>query len=165
MSKLVHADEFVVGACQQAKPERSYQSAKNKAVVAIELSEKQQVKRVYIKAIDDYSAQVLTPIFEEHISKLAKIVTDQWKGYTPLTKMYDIEQIPSKKGKSFKQLHIIVHLVKSWLRTIPTHISGWHAPHYFNEFCYRINRSANKETIFHNTVERMLKNNHYLMLY
>ncbi len=43
----------------------------------------------------------------------AKIVTDQWKGYTPLTKIYDIEQIPSKKGKNFKQLHIIVHLVKS----------------------------------------------------
>ena len=62
LSKLVHADEFVVGACQQAKPERSYQNAKNKVVVAIELSEKQQVKRVYIKAIDDYSAQALTPI-------------------------------------------------------------------------------------------------------
>ena len=40
LSKLVHANEFVVGACQQAKPERSYQSAKNKAVVAVELSEK-----------------------------------------------------------------------------------------------------------------------------
>ncbi len=75
-------------------------------VVARELSEKQQVKRVYIKAIDDYSAQALTPIFEEHISKTAKIITDQWKGYTPLTKMYDIEQIPSNKGKNFKQLHL-----------------------------------------------------------
>ncbi|MCF8369075.1 MAG: IS1595 family transposase, partial [Bacteroidales bacterium] len=27
---------------------------------------------------------------------------------------------------------------------------------YFNEFCYRINRSQNKETIFNNLIRRMV---------
>jgi hypothetical protein len=35
---------------------------------------------VYVKSIDDYSAKSLTPIFEEHISPSAKIVTDKWRG-------------------------------------------------------------------------------------
>ena len=96
------------------------------------------------------------PIFEQHISKSAKVVTDKWKGYSPLTKEYNIEQIPSAKGKNFKQLHIIIHQIKSWIRTIPTHASKKHVENYFNEFAYRINRSQNKQTIFHNIIKRMI---------
>lgn len=48
----------------------------------------------------------------------------------------------------FKQLHIIIIQVKSWLRAIPTHLSKWHIQAYFDEFCFRINRSQFKKTIF-----------------
>lgn len=156
LAELVHVDEFVVGGQEEGKQGRSYHSNKIKAVVAVELSEKQKVKRVYIKAIDDYSAKSLTPIFTEHISSSAKVVTDKWKGYIPLKKDYNIEQIESNKGKNFKQLHVIVHQVKSWLRTVPTHVSKEHIERYFNEYCYRINRSQSKQTIFHKTIQRML---------
>jgi transposase-like protein/predicted RNA-binding Zn-ribbon protein involved in translation (DUF1610 family) len=156
LSKLVHVDEFVVGGMEEGKKGRSYNTNKTKAVVAVELSEKNQVKRVYIKAIDDYSAKSLTPIFEQHISKTAKVVTDKWKGYSPLTKEYNIEQILSANGKNFKQLHIIIHQIKSWIRTIPTHASKKHVESYFNEFTYRINRSQSKQTIFHNIIKRMM---------
>lgn len=154
LSELVHVDEFVVGGIEEGKKGRSYNTQKTKAVVAVELTEKQQVKRVYIKAIDDYSAKSLTPIFEQHISKDAKIMTDKWKGYTPLTSIYNIEQIPSNQGKNFKQLHVIIHQIKSWIRTIPTHASKKHIESYFNEFSYRINRSQKKNTIFHNIILR-----------
>jgi len=156
LPQLVHVDEFVVWGIEEGKKGRSYNSNKTKAVVAVELSEKNQVKRVYIKAIDDYSAKSLTPIFEQHISKSAKVVTDKWKGYSPLTKEYNIEQIPSAKGKNFKQLHIIIHQIKSRIRTIPTHASKKHVEKYFNEFAYRINRSQNKKNIFHNIIKRMI---------
>jgi transposase-like protein/predicted RNA-binding Zn-ribbon protein involved in translation (DUF1610 family) len=156
LSKLVHVDEFVVGGMEEGKKGRSYNTNKTKAVVAVELCEKNQVKRVYIKAIDDYSAKSLTPIFEQHISKTAKVVTDKWKGYSPLTKEYNIEQILSANGKNFKQLHIIIHQIKSWIRTIPTHASKKHVESYFNEFTYRINRSQSKQTIFHNIIKRMM---------
>jgi len=32
------------------------------------------------------------PIFEEHISTTAKIITNKWRGYEPLRKKYNIEQ-------------------------------------------------------------------------
>ena len=157
MTELVHVDEFVVGGIEEGKQGRSYNTQKTKAVVAVELSEKSQVKRVYIKAIDDYSSKSLTPIFEHHISQSAKVITDKWKGYTPLTKRYNIEQIPSNKGRNFMQLHIIVHQIKSWIRTIPTHASKKHIDRYFDEFSYRINRSQHKNSIFHNIIQRMIK--------
>ncbi len=47
--------------------------------------------------------------------------------------------------------------VKSWLRAIPTHVSRWHIQAYFDEFCFRTNRSQSKKNIFHKTIERMVK--------
>lgn len=156
LSELVHVDEFTVGGKEQGKQGRSYDSKKKKAVIAVELSNKHQVKRVYVKSIDDYSAKSLTPIFEEHISKTAKIVTDKWRGYEPLKKEYNIEQKLSNSGKNFKELHIVIMQLKSWLRAVPTHITKWHIQAYFDEFCFRINRSQFKESIFHKTIERMV---------
>lgn len=135
---------------------RSYDSKKKKAVIAVELNQKHQIKRVYVKSIDDYSSKSLTPIFEEHISQTAKIVTDKWRGYEPLKKLYNIEQQLSNKGRNFNELHIIIMQLKSWIRTIPTHVSKWHIQAYFDEFCFRINRSQFKTSIFHKTIERML---------
>jgi hypothetical protein len=86
LSELVHADEFTVGGKEEGKQGRSYDSKKKKAVIAVELTYKQRVKRVYIKSIDDYSCKSLTPIFEEHINTTAKIFTDKWRGYEPLKK-------------------------------------------------------------------------------
>jgi len=94
-----------------------------KAVIAVELTYYNKVKRVYIKSIDDYSAKSLTQIFEEHINTTAKIITNKWREYLPLKEKYDIEQIYSNNDANFKQLHIIVTQVKSWLRAISTHVS------------------------------------------
>ncbi|MGE6354233.1 IS1595 family transposase [Flavobacterium sp. NPDC079362] len=156
LSNIVHVDEFVVGGQEDGKQGRSYDTKKTKAVIAVELTDKNKVKRVYVKAIDDYSAKSLTPIFEEHISTNAKIFTDKWRGYSPLKKSYDIEQKESKKGKNFKEMHIVIHQIKSWIRTVPTHVSKKHIQSYFDEFSFRINRSLFKETIFHKTIQRMI---------
>lgn len=158
LSDLVHVDEFTVGGKELGKQGRSYDSKKKKAVIAVELNKKHQVKRVYVKSIDDYSAKSLTPIFEEHISKTAQIVTDKWRGYEPLKKKYNIEQKYSANGKNFKELHIVIMQLKPWLRAIPTHVTKWHIQAYFDEFCFRINRSQFKQSIFHKAIERMVRN-------
>ena len=156
LSQIVHVDEFVVGGKEDGKQGRSYDTKKTKAVIAVELTDKNKVKRVYIKSIDDYSAKSLTPIFEQHISTSAKIFTDKWRGYSPLKAKYNIEQRESKNGKNFKEMHVVIHQIKSWIRTVPTHVSKKHIQSYFDEFSFRINRSIFKETIFHKTIERMI---------
>ena len=68
LEKLIHVDEFKVGGKEEGKQGRSYNSKKKKAVIAVELTDSNKLKRVYIKSIDDYSENSLTPIFEQHIS-------------------------------------------------------------------------------------------------
>jgi len=106
--------------------------------------------------IEDFSARSLQYIFNNHISKSAKVTTDNWKGYEPIAKAYDITQIASNNGLNFKALHIMIHQVKSWLRTTYSWVSPFNINRYFNEFCFRINRSQSKATIFNNLITKMV---------
>ena len=108
IEKLIHVDEFTARGKEEGKQGRSYDTKKKKAVIAVALTDSNKVKRVYIKSIKDYSTKSLTPIFEEHISASAKIITDKWRGYEPLKEIYDIEQIYSNNGANFKQLHSMI---------------------------------------------------------
>lgn len=156
MTGLVNVDEYVVGGYEEGKPGRSYDSTKKKAVCAVELTDRGKVKRFYTFKIPDYSAKSLRKIFEKHIDINAKVTTDKWKGYRPIAKDYDITQVLSDKGGNFKALHIMIHQVKSWIRTTYSWVSEKNINRYFDEFCYRINRSQSKDTIFNNLIKRMV---------
>ena len=154
---IVDVDEFVVGGYEESKQGRSYDSKKKKSVCAVELTNDGKVKRFYALKIKDFSAKSLSRIFEKHISKEAKITTDNWKGYKPISKDYNITQIPSGSGANFKALHTLIHQIKTWIRTTYSWVSEGNIERYFNEFSYRINRSQNKNTIFNNLIKRMVK--------
>lgn len=157
---IVQVDEFVVGGKENNKPGRSYNSKKKKVVCAVELAEDDKVKRVYAIRIEDYSNKSLRRIFEKHISETAEVKTDEWKGYRPLQKEYNIIQFPSSNGQNFKQMHNVIHQIKSWLRTNFSWIHKYHVDKYLSEYSFRINRSIFKETIFHKLAERMVDRPH-----
>jgi transposase-like protein len=152
----VQVDEFVFGGKETLKQGRSRDSKKKKIVGAVELSEKGKVKRVYFNKIDDYSSKSLSCIFEKHISIDAHVLTDKWTGYSPLSKRYKIEQKYSEKGGSMKQMHTVIHQLKSWLRSTYSWVHQDHIEKYLDEFSFRINRSIFKQTIFHTLIARML---------
>ncbi len=155
----IHIDEFVVGGKEKGKVGRSYDSKKKKAVCAVELTDKGKIKRMYAIKIDNFSSKELEKIFSKHIAQQSAITTDLWKGYHPLAKEYNITQIESNNGLNFKALHTMIHQVKSWLRTTFSWVSEVNIERYFNEFCYRLNRSQTKKTIFNNLIVRMVKAN------
>ncbi len=152
----VHIDEFVVGGKEQGKVGRSYDSKKKKIVCAVELTDENKVKRMYAMRIDNYSSKELKKLFEKHVSEKATVTTDLWKGYRPLMKDYNINQIKSNGGLNFKALHTMIHQVKSWIRTTYSWVSEFNIDRYLNEFCYRVNRSLMKVNIFNNLIERMV---------
>lgn len=156
MKGNVHVDEFVLGGREKEKVGRSYNAKKKKAITAIELTEGGKVKRMYAMRIEDFSAQSLQYMFINHISRDAKVTTDKWKGYRPIAKAYDITQIESNSGLNFKALHTMIYQVKSWIRTTYSWVSDFNINRYFNEFCYRINRSQSKATIFNNLITKMV---------
>lgn len=156
MDGQVEVDEFVVGGKEEGKVGRSYDGKKKKAVCAVQYTDEGKVKRMYAIRIDNYSAKELKQIFKKHISNSAEITTDKWKGYRPLQKEYNIEQVESNGGLNFKKLHTMIHQVKSWIRTTYSWVSEYQIQRYFDEFCYRLNRSQTKSTIFNNLINRMV---------
>lgn len=156
MDGEVHIDEFVVGGRETGKQGRSYSSKKKKTICAVQLTEDGKVKRFYALKIKDFSSKSLKILFDKHISKEARVTTDEWRGYRPIAKDYQIEQVLSKNGMNFKALHTMIHQVKSWIRTTYSWVSERHINRYFDEFCFRINRSQTKESIFDNLIKRMV---------
>ncbi len=152
----VQVDEFVFGGKENLKQGRSQNSKKKKLVGAVELTEDGKVKRVYFNEIDDYSSKSLTKIFDEHISTEANVFTDKWTGYVPISKKFNITQKYSDKGGSMKQMHTVIHQVKSWLRSVFSWVHKGHIEKYLAEYSFRINRSIYKQTIFHKLIERMI---------
>ena len=157
MDGNVHIDEFVIGGKEKGKVGRSYNSKKKKVVTAVEFTDRGKIKRMYALRIDNFSARELKTLFDKHIDENAKITTDLWRGYRPLTKDYNITQIESNNGQNFVALHTMIHQVKSWIRTTYSWVSDFNINRYLDEFCYRINRSKSKKNIFNNLIERMVK--------
>ena len=157
MKGKVQVDEFVFGGKESLKQGRSKDSQKKKLIGALELNETGKVKRVYFKKIEDYSSKSLSKIFDSHISTKAQVLTDKWTGYVPISKRFNIEQKYSDKGGSMKQMHTIIHQVKSWLRSVYSWVHEAHIEKYLAEYSYRINRSIYKQTIFDNLIQRMVK--------
>ena len=154
---IAHVDEFVLGGKEKGRIGRSYKGNKKKAITAIELTKDGKVKRMYAMRIEDFSARSLQYMFIKHISREAQITTDKWKGYRPISKVYNINQIESNNGLNFKALHTMIHQIKSWIRTTYSWVSEFNINRYFNEFCFRINRSQSKSTIFNNLITKMIK--------
>jgi len=152
----VHVDEFVFGGKENLKQGRSTDSKKKKIIGAVELTDKGKVKRVYFNKIKDYSSKSLIKIFDDHISEKAHVLTDKWTGYVPISKRFNIEQKYSDKGGGMKQMHTIIHQLKSWLRSTYSWVHEEHIEKYLDEFSYRLNRSIYKQTIFHNLITRMI---------
>jgi len=157
MKGNVQVDEFVFGGKESLKQGRSKDTKKKKLIGALELNGTGKVKRVYFKKIEDYSSKSLSKIFDSHISTEAQVLTDKWTGYAPITKRFNIKQKYSDKGGSMKQMHTIIHQVKSWLRSIYSWIHEAHIEKYLDEYSFRINRSIHKQTIFDNLIQRMIK--------
>ena len=157
MKGNVQVDEFVFGGKESLKQGRSKDSKKKKLIGALELNTSGKVKRVYFKKIEDYSSKSLSEIFDSHISSEAQVVTDKWTGYVPISRRYNIEQKYSDKGGSMKQMHTIIHQLKSWLRSVYSWVHQAHIEKYLAEYSYRINRSIYKQTIFDNLIQRMIK--------
>jgi transposase-like protein len=156
MSGQVEVDEAFIGQKEKGQIGRGSKD-KAQVVVAIEKHGSSGIKRMYAKKIDNAGSSELEIIFDEHISKTAKILTDKWRGYSPISKRFNITQEKSEPDKNFKVMHRGIQQLKSWISGIHHSVDKRYLQAYLVEFCYRINRSIHKEGIFDNLMMRMIK--------
>lgn len=154
----VHVDEFYIGGEEEQKRGRS--KGKKKLVqVALEVLPGKGVGRAYARVIDDASAKSLKPLFDEHISKDANIITDEWNGYLPIKADYpNLTQRKSDNGANLPDIHIHIMNIKGWLRGIHHHCSKEQLQGYLDEYHFRYNRRSNRDTIFDILIKRMVNN-------
>mgnify|MGYP003346061192 CR=1 FL=1 len=157
MEGNVEVDEAFIGEQEEGKVGRGSQN-KTQIVVALEKQGGKGIKRVYARKISNASAEELNKMFEQHISPTAKVMTDKWTGYLPIKKTHDITQQKSEPKVNFKVMHRTIQQLKSWIRGIHHRVNPDYLQGYLDEFCYRINRSIHKETIFDNLIKRMIDN-------
>ena len=156
LTGLVQADEFVIGGPEEGKRGRS-KGAKKLIVLALEIVD-DGVGRAYAEVIENSSAKELGSFLMKYVSKDAELISDKWKGYTPLKKEFTkLKQVASDEGKNFKELHIHIMNIKGWLRGIHHHCSKEHMQNYLNEYHFRYNRRSNMGTIFDVLMKKMVK--------
>ena len=148
MKGEVEVDEAFIGGQEDSQHRSRGAESKTLVVVAVEKNGKFGVKRVYARVIENGSTSELMTIFDKHISPDAKVLTDKWKAYGPISKIYNIVQQKSEPKENFQVMHRCIQQLKSWIRGVHHHVSPEYLQAYLNEFCYRINRTIHKETIF-----------------
>jgi hypothetical protein len=151
----IHVDEFLIGGQEENKRGRS-KGEKRLVVLALEKLP-DGVGRAYAQVIENASAKEFNVFFQKHLSKDAKIITDQWRGYSPLKKEYEnLEQRLSENDKAFKEVHVHIMNLKGWLRGIHHHCSKERLQGYLDEYHFRYNRRNNMGTIFDLLLRRMV---------
>lgn len=154
---LVHVDEFFVGGPEEQKRGRK-KGKKKLVVIALEIVEG-GVGRAYAEVIGHASSQELGAFLKKYVSSDAKVITDKWLGYTPLKKDFlKLEQVASNDGKNFKDIHIHIMNIKSWLRGIHHHCSEARIQGYLDEYHFRYNRRQKMGAIFKSLIKRMIEN-------
>lgn len=153
----VHVDEFEIGTPQKGEQGRSASEKKMRVVIAVEEREGKSA-RAYAKVIEDYSAESLRPIFEQHISEKANVLADRWTGYTPLKENYPkLKQILSNGGKNFKMLHIQIRNFKNWLRGTHSYCNREYLQRYIDEYFFRFNRRNHRASILDRIIQKCVE--------
>ncbi|MFT6747468.1 MAG: transposase-like protein, partial [Glaciecola sp.] len=107
---------------------------------------------------DDFSAESLRPIFDQHISNDAEILADGWSGYQPLKENYpNLKQTLSDKGRNFPMLHNQIRNFKNWLRGVHSYCNWKYLEKYINEYFFRFNRRTHRKSILSKLIERMVE--------
>jgi hypothetical protein len=154
---IVHVDEFFVGGPEEQKRGRA-KGDKKLVVLALEIVG-DGVGRAYAEIIEHASSKELGTFLKKYVSKDAQVVSDEWKGYTPLKKVFTkLGQVASEDGKNFNDIHLHIMNIKGWLRGIHHHCSKEHMQGYLNEYHYRYNRRSHMGSMFDLLIVRMVTN-------
>ena len=147
LAGVVEVDETFIGG---PRPGKRGRGAAGKTLVLIAAqADGRKIGRIRLARIPDASAASLEPTVQQAVEPGARIMTDDWSGYSRLKALgYDHEVIqPAVElgDNLLPRVNLIASLLKRWL--LGTHqgaVRPAHLDYYLDEFTFRFNRRTSR---------------------
>jgi len=161
LSGTVDIDEIYIGGKRAGKRGRG---AEGKALVFVAVESKgNRIGRIRLKRIPDASAGSLEPAIKGAVEPGTIINTDDWRGYSGVSKIgykHEIVHKSSEVGVNLlPRVNIIASLLKRWLLgTYQGRIQAPFLDYYLDEFIFRFNRrtSGSRGKLFYRLVQQAM---------
>jgi transposase-like protein len=111
--------------------------------MAVLKRESLELGRIRLALIPDASSDSLIPFVKKNVVPGSTVITDGWKGYSPLTNEGFIHiDKPMKSGEDMlSHVHLSFSLLKRWLiGTFQGRVQHKYLEFYLDEFVFRLNR-------------------------
>ena len=161
LTSSVEIDETYIGA---PEVEVHGREVENKAIIAIAAEIRGKgTGRIRLQRTNDCSSESLIPFVVNSVTPGAVIVTDGWRGYSPLNKegfrhdVLNIKQSGKQAHKVLPHVHRVASLLKRWLLgTLQGGIHQKHLDYYLDEFTFRFNRrnSRSRGMLFYRLMQQ-----------
>lgn len=172
LTGTVEVDETFIGGIEvgTGKQGRGAET-KTLVVIATECMGK-QIGRVRFRCIDAATAKNLIPFIQDNVTPGSTIITDGWKGYTPLPLkkeseeggyIHEVKVIAGSGSQAHELLphvHMVDSLIKRWLTgTHQGKVSPKYLPYYLDEFAFRFNRklSTFRGKLFYRLIQQSVE--------
>ena len=159
---LVELDEAFVGGKRRGPQSRGRrQPHKTMVAVAAERTPGGGLGRAHLRIVADASAENLTAAAQATIAGGGLVQTDGWNGYAGLAPAgygHRVRALPTAADidEWLPFSHIVLSNFKRWTLDIFHGVSAAHLQAYLDEFCYRLNRRAQRPDLFRRILNRCL---------
>lgn len=165
----IEVDETYIGGKESGEtdigtPIRGRSSTSKVLVIVATECIGKQIGRVRFRCIKNANSSHLMKFIEDTIEHGSLIITDGWKGYSPLSESGNFNHIVKPimgSGKAAHELlphvHLVDSLLKRWINgTHQGRISDKHLEFYLDEFAFRFNRklSTHRGKLFYRLVQQ-----------
>lgn len=161
LTGMVEVDETYVGAPEEEVHGREIET-KSIVLIAAEIRGK-GTGRIRLQRINNCSSESIIPFVHSSIIPGSVVVTDGWRGYSPLIKegykhdVLNIKESGKPAHKLLPRVHKVASLLKRWLLgTLQGGIHQKHLDYYLDEFTFRFNRrnSRSRGMLFYRLVQQ-----------
>jgi transposase-like protein len=133
ISGTIEVDETYIGG-PTTGGKRGRGTEKAIVVIAVE-NRKGHAGRVRLRHIEDVSGASLIGFIRDIAEKGSTIVTDEFTGYSSLSKYYN-----HIEDENLRLAHLVASNLKAWIKGTFHGVSEKHLQAYLNEFIFRFNR-------------------------
>jgi len=159
LSGLVEVDETYIGG---EKPGKRGRGALGKSLVVIAAEKDgKRIGRIRLVRVPNASAESLEGAVSQSIIPGSIVSTDDWKGYSKLSRLGYVHKVVRKTAEVGDNLlpycHRVASLLKRWI--LGTHqgaVSHDHLDYYLDEYTFRFNRrtSRSRGKLFYRLVQQ-----------